>query len=887
MAVPAAAGAAAAAQIVPALIGRGKSNYNAQDISHSQMYDPFAYQVGNYGAENYKEGRESQAREIDRRSAPQADYAQADADRRRALEARAGQASVMGQLMARANGQTPSIAQMQADRQMGQASAQQAALQASARGRGALANSATTAANNTANAHGAISNQAQINAAQERQQAEQAAFGAASAMRGQDYQSQGQAANQAQYQAGLQMQNRQTNDARAIQTQQMGHQGLMQEQQGRVAMQGVSAQSHANAQATNAKTEAQNAENKGIIESIGDFFSDRNAKYVLSDFTSKFTAGGMMPQMGGGMNAGGSRMGGHFGGGAEQIDAGGGMNTQFGTEWNNSELSGMSGGGMSNPMEGGGIMSDDRTKLAAAWDQGHKAALQDVSKRGGTEAAKAVQIDRATSEQMRVNEKRGGKAGGDSSMVRDAVAESMAKRNALVDSRPVSGGEVGHAAKPASYDRPGSEVQPLTEEERKQQPWYRGPPPSAPQQAAPPEEDGVLASVGRFFSSDFTSKEPLTLNKGGARFGPPADFDEKNPGAFAEPARAGQAQFAPGRGWVQDGADAKDEGKAYLDDEIGARVNEDRERDEWNAKVADNDRKLATQAEWQRQASEEEEPWSTDADGKPVRMAPGTADMAKTQPKPGEGGDEKEEVPLWLRTLVTSGRNLNEAQFGSRGAGIAGFRSDFTSKEAIDLDAYAKEDYDVGEGPGDRDFDADAHVESNVPKPYEREGVTRVNSRAEHEAAVQARDRAVQDKAGRDADDLMASMGQSLKRGASAKVEASGEPPDLRDAARLRDEALRPENSPMARANRTMRGVPYIYKPQYTPPDQKPGEVNWGFMAQNLKKEPPTATAVKEDAEGMQRVDAMKLLRILGASVADLQKQQDETRLALSKGGRR
>jgi hypothetical protein len=861
MAVPAAAGAAAAAQIVPALIGRGKSNYNAQDISHSQMYDPFAYQVGNYGAENYKEGRESQAREIDRRSAPQADYAQADADRRRALEARAGQASVMGQLMARANGQTPSIAQMQADRQMGQASAQQAALQASARGRGALANSATTAANNTANAHGAISNQAQINAAQERQQAEQAAFGAASAMRGQDYQSQGQAANQAQYQAGLQMQNRATNDQRAIQTQQMGHQGLMQEQQGRVAMQGVSAQSHANAQATNAKTEAQNAENKGIIESIGDFFSDRNAKYVLSDFTSKFTAGGMMPQMGGGMNAGGSRMGGHFGGGAEQIDAGGGMNTQFGTEWNNSELSGMSGGGMSNPMEGGGIMSDDRTKLAAAWDQGHKAALQDVSKRGGTEAAKAVQIDRATAEQMRVNEKRGGKAGGDSSMVRDAVAESMAKRNALVDSRPVSGGEVGHAAKPASYDRPGSEVQPLTEEERKQQPWYRGPPPSAPQQAAPPEEDGVLASVGRFFSSDFTTKKPLTLNKGGARFGPSADFDEKNPGAFAEPARAGQAQFAPGRGWVQDGADAKDEGKAYLDDEIGARVNEDRERDEWSAKVADNDRNLATQAEWQRQASEEQEPLADD--GK--RMAPGTADMAKTQPKPGEGGDGKEEVPLWLRTLVTSGRNLNEAQFGSRGAGVAGFRSDFTSKKAIDLD-----EVDIDNDEGGQDFDADEYLESKHPKPASFEDLHMKRDTPQDQARVT---KAFQDRAGKDADDMIAGMRANLDRGSSLKDRIAA--------------STQPSDSPVAQANRTMEGQPYIYKPQYTPPDQKPGEPNFGFMAQNLERSPITATAVKEDAQGMKRVDAMKLLRILGASVADLQKQQDETRLALSKGGRR
>ncbi len=59
---------------------------------------------------------------------------------------------------------------------------------------------------------------------------------------------------------------------------------------------------------------------------------------------------------GGGPGAGyGSRMGGHFGGGAEQIDSNGGMNTRFGSQWNNSELRGMNGMGMSNGMGGGGF----------------------------------------------------------------------------------------------------------------------------------------------------------------------------------------------------------------------------------------------------------------------------------------------------------------------------------------------------------------------------------------------------------------------------------------------------------------------------------------------------------------------------------------------------
>src|SRR5688500_17819759 len=101
------AGGAAALQAIPALFGRGQSDDNAQDISHSPMYDPAAGTSGNFGAENYAQGREPQARAIDRRSAPQADYMQADMDRQRALQARASQSTIMNQLMARANGQTP------------------------------------------------------------------------------------------------------------------------------------------------------------------------------------------------------------------------------------------------------------------------------------------------------------------------------------------------------------------------------------------------------------------------------------------------------------------------------------------------------------------------------------------------------------------------------------------------------------------------------------------------------------------------------------------------------------------------------------------------------------------------------------------------------------
>jgi hypothetical protein len=118
-----------------------------------------------------------------------------------------GQAMSMADLMAkRARGETPSIAQAMADRNMQQAAAEQSSAAASARGPAALALAQQNAALNTSAAQSNISNAAQINAMQERQQAEQAAFSAYGNLRGQDAQS-------AQFQAQLNAQQRAQNDA--------------------------------------------------------------------------------------------------------------------------------------------------------------------------------------------------------------------------------------------------------------------------------------------------------------------------------------------------------------------------------------------------------------------------------------------------------------------------------------------------------------------------------------------------------------------------------------------------------------------------------------------------------------------------------------------------
>lgn len=117
-------------------------------------------------------------------------YGDAAFDRGLGLEARGSQLTAADLMLARAQGRAPSIAQQQASLQMGQLASEQASAAASARGPAALALAQQGAAANTATGQSAISGQAQINAAMERERAEQAAFGAYSGIRGQDNQSQ-------------------------------------------------------------------------------------------------------------------------------------------------------------------------------------------------------------------------------------------------------------------------------------------------------------------------------------------------------------------------------------------------------------------------------------------------------------------------------------------------------------------------------------------------------------------------------------------------------------------------------------------------------------------------------------------------------------------------
>jgi hypothetical protein len=204
--------------------------------------DSNAYQYGGRqgGADAAADRYRAMALQAGGRHAAQADfagaqpnYSQADADRQMGLHARSQLGEVGNRQIARAQGREPSISGMQAQedirrlqqgaqRQGQAAQAAQMSASASARGPAGLALAQQGAANNIANTQGAIgrstadatmgiSNQAQINAANERLAAENAAANTFGAMRGQDLTSQGQSAQQTQFQAGLGTQQQQFN----------------------------------------------------------------------------------------------------------------------------------------------------------------------------------------------------------------------------------------------------------------------------------------------------------------------------------------------------------------------------------------------------------------------------------------------------------------------------------------------------------------------------------------------------------------------------------------------------------------------------------------------------------------------------------------------------
>lgn len=189
-----------------------------KERAKGRQVDPNAYQYGGApgGADEAANRYRQQAEGAQVRQATQAqnvgvDYSQANQDRAQQQQARQGQNSLAAIMANRATGGGPTIADQRANLDMQRARAAQASQAASARGAAGLALAGQNAAGNIANAQSQISNNAQINSAQERRDDTNAAASMYGAMRGGDQNAQAQSANQAQFQTQSQAQQNQFN----------------------------------------------------------------------------------------------------------------------------------------------------------------------------------------------------------------------------------------------------------------------------------------------------------------------------------------------------------------------------------------------------------------------------------------------------------------------------------------------------------------------------------------------------------------------------------------------------------------------------------------------------------------------------------------------------
>ncbi len=84
------------------------------------------------------------------------------------------------------------------------------------------------------------------------------------------------------------------------------------------------------------------------------------------------------------------------------------------------------------------------------------------------------------------------------------------------------------------------------------------------------------------------------------------------------------------------------------------------------------------------------------------------------------------------------------------------------------------------------------------------------------------------------------------------------------------------KEAPFADANRSLRAEPYTYKDEFRPPEQEPGEVNVGPMAQTMAKDPVARTAIKEaPGSDLLTIDRDKGLKVVMGGLASLQNQVD------------
>ncbi|MBX3198236.1 MAG: hypothetical protein KF894_08835 [Labilithrix sp.] len=754
-------------------------------------YDANASNWAGYkgGLRDYSANLASERNRVENRAAFQADYGQAHDDRARGLEARSGAVSMADMIAARARGETPSIAQMQADRQMGQAVASQNAQAASARGNAGRALAAQNAAGNIAGAQSSISNSAQINAAQERERAEANAVGAYQGIRQGDQSAEGLAGQRSQFNTQMQQHNRDANDSRAMGYEQLDSQAQQAQLGAKMQQQGQLAGSHANAEGQNAQNARQNASTDK--DWFGKMFpSDANAKLpILSDIAGKT-----------GLGLGGpSPMSGPAPSSFDKLNPDGSMDVEgslkahsdFATQFQADPTGGMGGGGMF------GMLSDGKAKVAP----------------------RKVPMDWEENDRQDARERK----------LRDPKSFHR-----------LSDGEVKKAraqAKRVSEDQAAKDADAMMA--------------------------GWKASLeGGSFLSDTNAKKSALIQQG-RREGAQQMLSRGPEGLGLGNPNAPKMQFSPAGGWQFPRDEEDDVRRAQLDRAMASQVEQDRADIEIDRGLEEQSDAAARRSSdpavglgrapkgyAQRRAAELGE--SDDAapetpaaqKSKYDGLAPGTEDFDRTAPKPAA------KTPWWMTPVPTD---------------LLGFESDERAKLAARQEGFRdgekySEEMLVGKKTSGKPKYMWPEWAKNYKPPPSSPAPRKPTPGADAELPP-----------------VTADIGaRPFERGRPSNVAPQGLPKD-REA--------------IADANRSMAGAPYMYKPGLTPPSQKPGEPNYGPMAQNMEQSPVAATAVKQDpTTGLRVIDRDKALKVTMAGNAANQMQIDELRAELErkkKGGKR
>lgn len=860
------------------LMTRNQNKRVAPGFVGQPGYDPEAPFFGGRRGElqKYTSNLLNRGGAVEERSANLANYAQADADRARGLQARQGQLMLADGQRARAMGQVPSIAQMQADRQMSQAQAAQGAQQASARGAAGLALAGQAAAGNLANAQGAISGQAQINAANERMQAEQAAQQAYGNIRGGDMASQNQAANQSQFQAGMRQTNRDANDQRAMGYEQMGLQARLGEMQARTSNQGTLANAYSAANIANQQTADRNAQGKGLIDNIKDAFTLSDERSKLPMLLQGTAPGVLIP----GVRSSDNPVSGPAPSAFDKltVDPSGrvGMDVMGSLQRHSDFATRFADNAGSGPMT-----SDERTK----------SPILPMALGAGAGALVAPALGLTTLEGMGA----GAGALGIASLLSDERSKMpMLARGRSYDTPLTSDEEQEFAAwkqrhaprdSGADYDLRGAFRAGLTPDPKTGH-WpdtFKKPNHSTFSDESKYADDEP-AKAGRWNGEKYTPAKKLGLSRGGR--GPRGE-------GVGDP-NAPRMTFDTSRGWTLPGAEdgpslreaierqaAQDAEDADINRQVAERVAHE-EREAKDPAVGFD--RLARVRAARKRAEDLDRALARGgaASAENSDQAPGTDDWNRYGPKETSeirktrAGEEYAHHEFAPEVDPGAGHRPWWMQLG--GALDAFGKATDTRRPVMVSDQRAKDqaylqgqiDAHVGTAPSKR-FVSDDDAEWMRANDRGAASV-RVGSPTEHYAPENVR-RQVPAKA------------SIFEPSPVERRPYGGAAPSGRAVERYLEERA---NDPVAGANRAMQGSAYAYKPGFTPPDQVPGEPNFGPMAQQLEKNPITATAVKTDpATGLKVIDKDKALKVTMAGLADLQRQNDNIMMMLAPGGRR